>query len=216
MGFLWTQTTHQDLRCAGFFVVLSDPLLSGFLFETKKNQQKPSLYSNVFSLLTFTLVLVYDLYCSQPPGGTQDILASFLGAVNVVHLYSQSNNFLSNFDSGLNMKRRVLIGFVFKELRVLSDMRTSSFVYIYLFFFYCLILSLLPVIGPKVQTLQQSVFTLEPNQVQFDPDPEPPLWSEEPFHGSEALKLTRQMFITSRSDPEDIVLISWTLQPERL
>ena len=32
---------------------------------------------------------LYDLYCSQPPGGDRDTLASLLGSPNVVHLYIQ-------------------------------------------------------------------------------------------------------------------------------
>lgn len=33
-----------------------------------------------------------DLYCSQPPGGDQDILTSLLGSSHVIRLYLQLMN----------------------------------------------------------------------------------------------------------------------------
>ena len=80
-------------------------------------------------------------------------------------------------------KESCLIPYVQMNVLVVLTLDCSCcFFFFFFFFFYCLILSLLPVISPKVQTIQQSVFTVEQNQVQFDPDPELLLCSEEPSH----------------------------------
>ena len=42
---------------------------------------------------------MYDLYCSQPPGGHQDDLASLVRSSHLVHLYLQVTKLMQTFIS---------------------------------------------------------------------------------------------------------------------